>query len=124
MNKNPWIKHRDAVSSDDSGNPTTLINVNIAGGPVYVGDTDSVNVDIIISDSSTSWDVTPLFWNPEAEKFTAGDTETVSSSSEQNQRWSVATKETKYMYFKCDNSSGSGTITIYVQQARTTVATR
>jgi len=68
-------------------------------------------IDVVFAGTTTSWDVTPLFWNPIAGKYVAGATTSITASGQ----YKVEVNGTPGLYMMVANSAGaSPNITIYV----------
>lgn len=102
-----WVKVRNAVAANDSGNPTVETGIDVDG-------IKEVAVSIKLGGTSPTWDVTPIFWNDhdDADRFFDDQTKTVT----EDVVYRLKVGSSRRMYFRVDGKTGTNpTITIWVK---------
>ena len=92
------ITVRENITSDDIANPQNFDDCFDLSGWEYI------DVYIKVSGTNPAWDITPIFGLDEA-NFDFYDGEGISVSKNEVRRMQVL--GAKYLYFRCDNSSGT-----------------
>ncbi len=97
--------HRNAVAVNDSAAPVTNSGGIDCEGMKYA------LVDVVFAGTTTSADLTPLFWNPIAAKYIAGAKTTVTASGQ----YKVEVNATPGLYIMIDGLAGaSPNVSAYV----------
>jgi len=94
-----WIPVRVDVTTDDTGNPSSLVGHSLLG-------IKAVEVSIKIEGTdSPSWSVTPIFWNSheDAEQYMDGDTLKISNDDSHI----LFVEGSENLYFRVDGSTGT-----------------
>lgn len=97
--------HRDAIATNDAAAPTTNASgVNCEGMKWAL-------IDVVFAGTTTSADLTPLFWNPIAGKYIAGAVTTVTASGQ----YKVEVNATPGLYIMIDSlAGGAPNVSCYV----------
>jgi len=103
--KNLPVLHRNGITANDAAAPSTNANGIDCSGMKYA------LIDIVFAGTTTSWNVTPLFWNPVAGKYIAGAATTVTASGQ----YKVEVNGTPGLYMMVNGQVGATpNITVYV----------
>lgn len=98
------LLHRSAIATNDAAAPSTNASgVNCEGMKWAL-------IDVVFAGTTTSADLTPLFWNPIAGKYVAGSKTTVTASGQ----YKVEVNATPGLYILIDGLAGaSPNVSIY-----------
>lgn len=99
---------RTAVAANDSATPEA------AAAVLDCSDVRFIVVDCVVTGTTPSFTVTPLFWNAAGEQYVRGDAYTITANS----RFALTADGCADVYFMVTGITGTGTPTITIEAGR------